>query len=371
MLFMPFNFLLMWLTGLLSLGILGGGFYLLYEWYIGALVGSIYLLSGLVMTLWSIAGNLLLLLLLKRSGKDEPKSLRSRSVERLQRPDGSEIQVEFYGPREAQPIILTHGWGPNSTIWYYAKKQLGQEFCLILWDLPGLGKSTAPENHDYSLEKYARDLAAIVELTEKPPILLGHSIGGMILLTFCRLFSEDLEQRIAGLVLVDTTYTNPVKTSIFSGFLRAVQKPLLEPLLHLTIWLFPLVWLMNWLNYLNGSQVVGMWLSGFTGTETRGQLNFSTLLSLYASPAVLARGTLAMLAYDATATLPTIEVPVLLIVGDSDIVTVPAANQYMQANIAKSELVVLKRAGHMGLMEQNQAFAEVVRSFATLCSSTQ
>ncbi len=367
MVFMPFNVLFTWLVGLLSLGILGSGAYILYAWYVGALVGTVYLVSGLAIVLWSIAGNLIILFLLKRRGKDEPKALRNGTVKRLQRPDGSEIQVEFYGPTDGQPIILTHGWGPNSTVWYYAKRQLGQHFRLILWDLPGLGKSTGPHNQDYSLEKYARDLEAIVQLTgDRPVILLGHSIGGMIVLTFCRLFPEHLTRRVSGLILVDTTYTNPLKTAIFSKVLQALQKPLLEPLLHLTIWLFPLVWCMNWLNYFNGSQLVGMWLSGFTGTETRGQLNFSTLLSLYGSPAVLARGTLAMLAYDATETLAHIQVPVQIIVGASDIVTVPPTSHYMHQAIPHSELVTLQRAGHMGLMEQNQRFAEVVSSFSAV-----
>lgn len=369
MLFMPLNFLLMWLVGLLSLGLLGSGFYILYEWYIGELVGEVYLFAGAAIVLWSLAGHLPLLLLLKRSGRDEPKPLRNGTVQRIPRPDGSVIQVEFYGPEEGQPIILTHGWGPDSTVWYYAKRQLGQQFRLILWDLPGLGKSTAPKNQDYSLEKYARDLEAIVRIAgNKPVTLLGHSIGGMIVLTFCRLFPEQLEQQIASLILVDTTYTNPVRTSIFSRLLRRIQKPLLEPLLHLTIWLWPLVWIMNWLNYLNGSQIVSMWLSGFTGTETRGQLNFSTLLSLHGSPAVLARGTLAMFDYDATQTLATIQVPVLLVVGASDIVTVPASSRYMHTAIPNSELVTLHRAGHMGLMEQNKQFAEAVSSFGALRS---
>jgi hypothetical protein len=39
MLFMPLNFLLSWLVGLLSIGVLGGGLYIIYEWYEGELVG--------------------------------------------------------------------------------------------------------------------------------------------------------------------------------------------------------------------------------------------------------------------------------------------------------------------------------------------
>jgi pimeloyl-ACP methyl ester carboxylesterase len=71
--------------------------------------------------------------------------------------------VEFYGPEDGQPIILTHGWGPNSTVWYYAKRQLTDRFRVIVWDLPGLGKSSGPKTTT-TPRKYARDLEAVVAL---------------------------------------------------------------------------------------------------------------------------------------------------------------------------------------------------------------
>lgn len=364
---MPLNLLLVWLVGLLSIGVLGGGLYIIYEWYEGE-VGLSYLVGGVAVVLWSFAGRFISLPLLRRRGTDEPKFMRTGTVQRIQRPDGSVIQVEFYGPADGQPIILTHGWGPNSTVWYYAKRQLSDRFRVIVWDLPGLGKSSKPKNNDYSLEKYARDLESVVALVGKPVVLLGHSLGGMCILTFCRLFPEQLRQQVAGLILVDTTYTNPVKTCIFSQFFRTVQKPLLQPLLYVTIILSPLVWLMNWLSYLNGSLYISVEISGFTGKETRGQLNFSAILSALGWPAVLARGTLAMFKFDETPTLSKINVPSLIIVGNSDIATIPAASIRMKAEVPNSQLVTLKPGGHMSLMEQNQQFAEAVSSFSVICS---
>jgi len=364
MLFMPLNILLVWCVGLLSVGLLGGGIYLVHEWYERDLIETPYLLGGLGMIFWSFSGRLLSLPLLRRQGADEPKALRSSTVQHIARPDGSVLQVEFYGPEDGQPIILSHGWGPNSTVWYYAKRQLSDRFRLIVWDLPGLGKSSKPKNKDYSVEKYARDLEAVVAIAgKKPVILLGHSMGGMLTLTFCRLFPEHLERQVAGLILVDTTYTNPVNTSIFSGLLRALQKPLLQPILYLTILLSPLVWLMTWLSYLNGLLYISVEVSGFTGKETRGQLDFSAFLSALASPEVLARGTLAMFNFKETATLSTIHIPTLVIVGAADIATVPSASIRMQAELPQAELITLKPGGHMGLMERHQQFAEAVRAF--------
>ena len=117
---------------------------------------------------------------------------------------------------------------------------------LIVWDLPGLGLSKQPDNHDYSLENLARDLDAVIALAGgRPVVLVGHSIGGMISLTHCKLFPQAMGTRVCGLVLVNTTYTNPVRTTSMAGLKTALQKPLFEPLLHLTIGLSPLVRVMN------------------------------------------------------------------------------------------------------------------------------
>lgn len=369
MFFMPPNFLLVWLVQLISPSVLGGGIYILYKWYEGELTGVGYLVGGLVMVLWSFGGRFISLPLLRRRGVDEPKLMRSKTVKRLPRDDGSVLQVEFYGPEDGQPIILSHGWGPNSTVWYYAKKQLSDRFRVIVWDLPGLGKSARPKNNDYSIEKYARDLQAVIDIAgNKPVILLGHSMGGMIILTFCRLFPEYLASRVASLILVDTTYTNPLKTCIFNGLLRKLQKPLLEPLLYLTVVLSPILWLMTWLSYLNGLLYISVELSGFTGTETRGQLNFAALLSAFGSPGVLARGTLGMFHYDETRTLATINIPVLVVSGVADIATLPQASARMNAELPDSQRVSINPGGHMALMEQNQQFSQVVREFCAVHS---
>jgi pimeloyl-ACP methyl ester carboxylesterase len=365
--FMPFGLLLQWLSNLLTIAILGGGAYILYEWYEGDLVSDRWLYLGAGLLLWSVLG-FLPLLLLRRPGNDEPRIIRSDRTERLVRPDGSEIHVEIYGPDRAPTLILTHGWGPDSTVWYYPKRQLTEQFRIIVWDLPGLGKSKKPKNRDYSLEKFACDLEAVLTLAgDQPVILLGHSIGAMILLTFCRLFPQHLGQRVAGLILVDGTYTNPLKTAILSKLLLALQKPLLEPLLYLSIAFAPLLWLISWLSYFNGSTLLTTEISGFTGKETRGQLNFSSLIGIKASPGVLARGVLAMFKFDETATLPKISVPTLVIVGKSDIATRPFASKRISTDVPQAELTVLAPGGHMVLMERNQQFAEVVQTFSKTC----
>ncbi len=96
MLFMPLNLLFVWLVGLLSIGLLGGGLYNIYEWYEREL-GISYLLGGGAMVLWSFAGRFISLPLLRRQGADEPNTICTGTIQRVPRPDGSILQVEFYG----------------------------------------------------------------------------------------------------------------------------------------------------------------------------------------------------------------------------------------------------------------------------------
>jgi len=384
---LPFSIIFVWLFGLLSLGLIGGGAYLVWAWYrdswvydpfldrvffdpnIGLNWHTALLVAGITLLIWALAGGLLVRLSAAlfhrgRPANGDPQHIRDGRAQRLERPDGTVLQVESYGPDDAPPIILTHGWGTNSTEWYYLKRQLGDRFRLIVWDLPGVGMSTRSETRDYSLETFAGHLDAVLRFAGKPAILLGHSIGGMTILTFCRLFPEALGSRVVGLALVHTTYVNPVRTARLAPILTALERPLIVPLLHLAIWLSPLVLLMNWLGYLNGMLHISNQQSGFAGTESWGQVEFVTRYNLYTSPAVLARGMFGMLRYDARPALPLITIPTLIVPGDRDPMCTPEASEYIHQHVGSSKLAPLAPAKHMGLMERNQEFAELVAAFA-------
>lgn len=379
-----------WFSGLLSLGIIGGAIYVLREWYerawvydtlldravfnpeIGLNGQTALLVAGLLLLLWAVAGGLIVRLLLRltshNAGNEPPTAARNGRVERLQRPDGSELRIERYGLESGPTLIFTHGWGTDSTEWYGPKRQLSERFQIIVWDLAGIAKSTRPDNNDYSLEKFASDLNAVVELAAgQPVVLVGHSIGGMITLTFCRLFPEALGTRVAGLILVHTTYTNPVRTTTFAALCTALERPVIVPLLHLMIWLSPLVWVMNWLSYINGSSHMSTKQSGFAGTEMWQQIDFASRYGLYLSPAVLARGMFGMLRYDASTVLKTIRVPTLVVAADHDPVCKPEASERIGREVPAARLTSLAPAKHMGHMEHHAQFATLVSDFATAC----
>jgi hypothetical protein len=194
----PTSIIRFWFLGLFSWVLLGVGIYLSHKWYqhawsydfnlhrsyfdphIGNNHETLLLTVAAALLLWSLAGGVIVRGILSlftkakgSTGDSLPEQSRQGATEsRLSRPDGSELRVECYGKEDAPPIILTHGWGANSTEWDYLKKDLGGDFRLIVWDLPGLGRSTRPTKRNYSMEKLSRDLEAVFGIGRRPA---GHS----------------------------------------------------------------------------------------------------------------------------------------------------------------------------------------------------
>ncbi len=377
-----------WLLGLLSLGIIGGAAYILHDWqqrswqWDPALNASFFRPSwgnneetwifvvGVVLALIAVAGGPIFKAILRlskpsaRVGEEPWSSPQPSTTRDISRPDGSILRVEFYGPPTATPIVLTHGWGLASGAWNAVKRDFSRDYQVVVWDEPGLGASTRPKNRDYSIDNLAADLDAVLRLIgDRRAIVVGHSIGGMISLTLCRLFPETMMTRMAGLVLTHTTPVNPVKTTSGGAFYFAIQEPVLKPLMYLTIAFSPLLRITNWLGYVNGSAHWSTMRSSFAGTETWQEVDYVARLQSAASPAVLARGMLGMMNYDAKEVLPRISVPTLIVAGDKDSTTLPDASHAMKAAIPGAKMATLYPAKHMGFMEHHDAYDSLLKSF--------
>src|SRR5688500_7652145 len=205
-------FPLTFLLGLLSLGLAGGGAYVLWGWYTGALFGTAYLVAGLGMTLWALGGRWMALLLLGRHETEGPTTERPGEAVTLTRPDGTRLRVERYGRAEGPTVVLSHGWGMESTEWQYARRALEARYQVLVWDLRGVGLSTASPTRDYRVATMAGDLEAVLGVASgnDEVVLVGHSIGGMTTLAFCRDFPGHAGPlgRVAGVALGHSAYTS-------------------------------------------------------------------------------------------------------------------------------------------------------------------
>lgn len=131
----------------------------------------------------------------------------------------------------------------------------------------------------------------------------------------------------------------------------------------MTIGLWPLVWLMNWKSYIDGSAHNSTNWTSFSGRETRGQLDFAAFFTAKQHPGVIAKGVLAMLRWDETATLPRISVPAMIITSDFDKLTRPRASHDMNRTIPRSDLVTIAPAGHPGFLERSPDYDRAIANF--------
>src|SRR5512144_1307135 len=110
------------------------------------------------------------------------------------------VNLAYEEHGEGTPVILTHGFPLNRSIWYPVVPKLSEKVHLILPDLRGHGQSPVPEGV-YSMRLLAEDLRALMDqLNIEKVVLAGHSMGGYVSLAFARAYPG----RLAGLALVAT-----------------------------------------------------------------------------------------------------------------------------------------------------------------------
>lgn len=352
---------------LLSWVVLAGAVYLLWRWWDGRSyideAGNLVRLRedwtlwlGAFLGAWSLLGRWFWRLVLA-NGHDEVTPERGEGT-MLDGVEGDQLYVETAGLPDGPVLVLTHGAGNDSTVWYRARHDLGQRYRLLLWDLPGLGKSRGKVD----LERYAENLRIIVQSTSGPVLVIGHSMGGMVIQTLARRHPEMFGTKILGAALLNTTHTNPLKTMILSRLVQALR-PLLELGHYIEIALFPLAWISAWQSYLSGATHMAVRLTFGSGV-TRTQLDHAALLGTRNSPVSLARGNLAMFRWDATGALANIAEPVLILAGDGDIVTKPEASETIAASTVSPRLHVLPHCNHMSFLDHAPEYHHLIGAYA-------
>lgn len=101
--------------------------------------------------------------------------------------DGVQLFVRSYSPEQFEPartVYWVHGVGEHGGRYeHIARVFTSRGWRLILADLRGHGRSTGVRTHVRSFDEYSDDMVRIwekLDLIQTPPVLLGHSMGGLV-----------------------------------------------------------------------------------------------------------------------------------------------------------------------------------------------
>ena len=278
--------------------------------------------------------------------------------------DGTRLHVEELG--EGPCLVFAHGFSLTQDAWHYQRRDLPARYRCVFYDQRGHGRSGQPRNHDYSLQALAGDLKAVLDwIGEERVVVVAHSMGGIATLQFAEQFPEELGGRVAGLVLVGSTYIDTVRgmtaavsawgaawaqRSLITGAFRYMgQDPVRAQQLRR-----------------RGSDLgyLGTRLFGFGSNPSPSQVAFIDQILAGTDVEVWAKVFPSLIDFDLSESLEAVGVPALVATGDRDRLTPPAASRFMAEKIPGSRLLVLEDAGHCAFMEEHEVLDDEIAAFA-------
>ena len=287
--------------------------------------------------------------------------------------DGVVLHVEEVGPENAPlTVVFGHGWTLRSGAWHYQRIGLagpgfggsgsGTQARLVFYDQRSHGKSSRGGVDNVGMADLARDLAAVVATAapKGPVVLVGHSMGGMAVITLAGLRPDLFTERIAGVGLVSTSASAQSRAQ-FTRSLMSTSSPLLK-LASRAASRYP-----TWIERGRTGSRDAVWLVtrslGFAQKDVPGELVDYLDEMISATPVeVIADFAPALMALDQMASLPVLEsLPVVIICGDADRQTPMARSLAIADALPKAELVVIEGAGHMAIMERPDAVNDALR----------
>lgn len=113
--------------------------------------------------------------------------------------DGIPIAYQVQGKGDIT-LVFVHCWCCNKGFWDAQVPYFSKHYQVVAVDLAGHGESGS-NRKEWTMPAYGHDVAAVVkELKLKKVILIGHSMGGPVIVEAARL----LPKQVIGLVGVDT-----------------------------------------------------------------------------------------------------------------------------------------------------------------------
>jgi pimeloyl-ACP methyl ester esterase len=245
------------------------------------------------------------------------------------------------------PLVLLHGWCKSSSVWRLQLDSLSSDFRVIAPDLAGYGKSESSSGK-YELESYVDDLWALFKtLSLQNAILVGWSQGGQIAMQAC----SRLREHLSGLVLVSTTPRFTAGSGFQFGLTEFEAQGMIVKVRR------------NLSRALDGFNV-NMFASGELESCPEKQSVLEILSSgQIPSPDTAIQGLHLLYGADLRSLLPSIDLPVLIVSGDSDGICLPEASLYLSENIAGSSRAVIAGCGHAPFLTKYKNFNDIICKF--------
>ncbi|HEV3474265.1 MAG TPA: alpha/beta hydrolase [Actinomycetota bacterium] len=279
--------------------------------------------------------------------------------------DGTELHVRAAGPKDAPVLLFLHGFSLDMTTWHYQWKAFSDRYRCVLVDHRAHGRSGRPASGDYSLVAMGKDIETVLRLSagDGPVILVGHSMGGMAILSFVQQFPEEFSRRVAGVVFTDTAASDVLR-EVFGGLgarlgwalrragTRYSDRPELAERLQKRVRKFGAD-----LTFLVG------WATNFGPGASPSHVEHVSRISADAPVEVWVHTLRDITEIDLRDVLEHIMVPSLVVVGDRDLITPKTSAQAMRAALPDATAVVITGAGHVSMLERHRVFNEVMERF--------
>lgn len=104
-------------------------------------------------------------------------------------------------------VVFSHGYALNLDAWHYQRKALRGHYRLVLWDQRGHGRSQRGPVGSATIDKVGADLEAVLVAVapDGPLILVGHSMGGMTVMSLAAERRKLFDARVLGVALLATS----------------------------------------------------------------------------------------------------------------------------------------------------------------------
>jgi 3-oxoadipate enol-lactonase len=267
--------------------------------------------------------------------------------------DGVELAVQTVG--EGPVVLLGNGIGVSKPGLDILADHLRDRFRVICWDYRGVGESWLPDKDvSFSMERHAQDALQILDALDVERVaMLGWSMGVPVGLEMIRRAPE----RVVGYGALFGAPGQPfraafprlVAEAVHLGVRTSTVNPWpAQAVLSLGAALPPVAWAVC-----STVRFVGPWAHADTFhadvRSTAGANKTAYFQTMYE-----------LIHHDASDLLPSVQCPSLVVAGEQDWVTPPAAAAKMARATPGCELVVLPRTTHFGIIEHGPALWEPV-----------